>query len=222
MQDEKGRTWLRFLTASQFNYDAALKKMTDWLEWRASTFPIDLNKIKRAMDLGFVYIGKRDQDYRPTIVVQSNRLFINEVYKQFTEKELCDCVAFTIGYAIDNLLIPGKVETLNLLFDATDLTVMGTPLNLIKNISSVCLNGFPTRINRTFVVGLSFFLRKSYSILYYFLPEFTRNVFIVVTDSELKKVMSQWYDLRNVMVKFGGTLPNQTTNFFPPDMAMHN
>ena len=76
------------------------------------------------------------------------------------------------------------------MFDATDLTVMGTPLNLIKNVSSVCLNGFPTRINRTFVVGLSFFLRKSYSMLYYFLPEFTRNVFIVVTDSELKKVMS--------------------------------
>ena len=35
------------------------------------------------------------------------------------------------------------------------------------------------------------------------------------------KVMSQWYDLNNVMVKFGGTLPNQTANFFPPDMNMH-
>jgi hypothetical protein len=131
-------------------------------------------------------------------------------------------VAFTIGYAIDNLLIPGKVETLNLLFDATDLTVLGTPINLIKNVSSVCLNGFPTRINRTFVVGLGYFLRKTYSMIYYFLPEFTRNVLIVVTDSELIKVMSQWYELTNVMLKFGGTLPNQTTNFFPPDMNMHN
>lgn len=130
-------------------------------------------------------------------------------------------MAFTIGYAIDNLLIPGKIETLNLLFDATGLTVMGTPLTLIKNIASVCLNGFPTRINRTFVVGLSYFLRKTYSMLYYFLPEFTRNVLIVVEDAELKKVMSQWYDLNNVMVKFGGTLPNQTANFFPPDMNMH-
>jgi hypothetical protein len=46
-----------------------LKKSNDWLEWRAQTFPIEQNKIQRAIDLGFVLIGKRDRDFRPTIIV---------------------------------------------------------------------------------------------------------------------------------------------------------
>lgn len=162
-------------------------------------------------------IGKRDKDFRPTIIVQANRL-IGKL-EEYSEEELCACVAFTISYAIDNLLIPGKVENLNLLFDATDLSVLNFSLTLLKNVCTVCLNGFPTRINRTFIVGLGYFVRKVYKAFYYFLPEFTRNAIIVVED--VKKEMSEWYDMRNVMTLYGGILPNKTINFFPPDMSMY-
>jgi len=67
---------------------------------------------------------------------------------------------------------------------------------------------------------LGYLTRKAYSAIYYFLPEFTRNAVIVVED--VKKELSQWYDMRNVMKKYGGTLPDQTANFFPPDMSMHD
>jgi len=123
-----------------------LQKINSWLQWRVQTFPIEQSRIQRAIDLGFVMIGKRDRDFRPTIIVQGNRL-IGKL-EEYSEKELSDCVAFTIGYAIDNLLIPGKVETLNLVFDATDLSVMNFSVTLIKNVVGICASSFPTRFNR--------------------------------------------------------------------------
>lgn len=87
------------------------------------------------------------------------------------------------------MLIPGHVETMNLFFDATNMSLMSTPMDLLKRIVSECLNGFATRINRTFVLGLGFFSRQGYKVIYYFLPEFTRSVLDVVADSDMKKIM---------------------------------
>jgi len=152
-------------------------------------------------------------------MIQVSRILPN--IDQYSEQDILDTVAFTIAYCDDNLLIPGKVETKNILFDITDCSYkkLFSALSLLKKIFSLCIRGFPTRSNRVFVVGVGYFTRKLFIIVYYWIPEWTRNVLIMVDD--VKKEMSEWYDLRNVMVKYGGTLPDQTDNFFPPDMSMH-
>lgn len=121
-----------------------------------------MDSIKNAQDLNFIYICKRDRDHRPTLVVDCTKLV--PVIEKFSEKEIEDCVAFTLAYAIDNLLMPGKVETLNMVFDITEISVIDAPIKLLKRIANQCAQGYPTRINRTFVIGLGFFSRSAYKI----------------------------------------------------------
>lgn len=167
-------------------------------------FPISYESIVNCLDTGFCYVGKRDRDHRPTIVIDCAKIV--KFLDIYSEDMICQCVAYTIAYAIDNLLIEGKVETLNLLFDAGDVGISEVPASLLRNVSKICLDAFPTRINRTFVVGLSFFMKSVYWMMYYFIPEFTRNVLSVVSEDELKEVIGKWYDLKNMPKKYGGTL----------------
>jgi hypothetical protein len=44
---DPGRKWLRFLTASQFDYPVAFQKMNDWAEWCKTTFPLDFKCIAK-------------------------------------------------------------------------------------------------------------------------------------------------------------------------------
>lgn len=77
-----------------------------------------------------MYIGKRDRDHRPTLIVDCVALI--PIIEKFTEEEIIATVAFSLAFVIDNLLLPGKVETLNMVFDVTDVSVLDVPLNLLK------------------------------------------------------------------------------------------
>jgi hypothetical protein len=58
--------------------------------------------------------------------------FINE----FNEKEIADCLTYACSYAIDNLLMSGKVETLNVFCDLTGVTAsFNAPTTLIQNVA---------------------------------------------------------------------------------------
>jgi hypothetical protein len=59
--------------------------MTEWEQWRSRTFPIDYNKVRKIIETGFCYIGKRDRDFRPTIVVNCDKIFSNKIYLSFAE-----------------------------------------------------------------------------------------------------------------------------------------
>ena len=194
--------------------------MNDWDEWCKKTFPLDFKCVAKMQETGFIYITKRDRDYRPTIVLECAKLL--NCITEFNEKEIADCVTYACSYAIDNLLLSGKVETLNVICDLTGVSAFNAPTTLIQNVVLTLINGYPTRINRNFIIGLDIVLRTTYNVMYYFIPEFTRNALVVVGYWELKEVMGQWYDLEDLPEQYGGTGPKISGDYYPPNMTQHN
>ena len=193
--------------------------MVNWENWRKTTFPLKIEDCKKAMDLGFIHIGKRDKDHRPTIIIDCTKLV--EHVLEYTEKDIIDCVTFILTYSIDELLIPGAVETLNVIMDVTNLAVTSIPITMMSNICVALTGSFPTRIVRNFIFGCDFLMRNLYNTVYYLIPEFTRNSVVILNYGEYSEIMAQYYDLDCLPKKYGGTLPDEICEgYFPPDMTI--
>ena len=63
-------------------------------------------------------------------------------------------------------------------------------------------------------------LRSAFNIAWYFIPEFTRNNVIIISDRELKEGKLLLYIHPDALEqKYGGNKPN-IVNYFPPDFSM--
>jgi hypothetical protein len=62
-------------------------------------------------------------------------------------------------------------------------------------------------------------LRAAYNIAWYFIPEFTRNNIIMISDRQLKAgKMLEYFHPDALEQKYGGNMPN-IVNYFPPDFS---
>lgn len=66
-------------------------------------------------------------------------------------------------------------------------------------------------------------MRVVFSIIYYFLPEFTRNNVKVISKKQLEEgEMLNYFHADNLEVKYGGNRPNIESNFFPADFKWND
>ena len=154
------------------------------------------------MQTGFFYISKRDKDFRPTLTVRYAQL--TEIRDQFTDDDILNTVIFLSEFMKNFLFVKGKVESMNIIQDCSNVKVYQVPIGLMK-----------------FVIGLNYFLNKIYDVMYWFMPPFSREVAVVIKPDDLKsgKTLSQWYNMDDVEQIFGGRMNNIKSPFFPPEMG---
>lgn len=176
------------------------------------------------MQTGFFYISKRDKDFRPTLTVRYAQL--TEIRDQFTDDDILNTVIFLSEFMKNFLFVKGKVESMNIIQDCSNVKVYQVPIGLMKSIVGTLSSHYATRVNRNFVIGLNYFLNKIYDVMYWFMPPFSREVAVVIKPDDLKsgKTLSQWYNMDDVEQIFGGRMNNIKSPFFPPEMggAVHN
>ena len=77
------------------------------------------------------------------------------------------------------------------------------------------------RAYKIFIINANMILRGSFKIIYMMLDEFTAQK-INLMGKDFKKKLLETIDEGCLEERFGGTLPNKTSDYFPPDMSMPN
>lgn len=105
--EESNRLWLRMFVATSYDFEETLDRMDRYQDWYQHQFPIEFKSIEKALSTNYFYIGKRDKDFRPTVILSMNRIVPNVLNGTLTEKEVSDSVAFIVEFLKSELMIPG-------------------------------------------------------------------------------------------------------------------
>ena len=212
---------LRFIYADECDYDKAFKRLVKYIDWSNKTFPIIIHPKSRLIEIlnkGIVYVYGRDCRYRPILVFRLQEFVKNE--KVYTVEEIIETGCFLGQFVINNMLIPGQVERWNLLINLKGSTVLSLP-DHIKKLIPVMNEAFISRAHKSYILGMTFFLRLLFKIVCAFLHESTVKKFKIL---EGKKDKALFEEIRkdNIEQCMGGTAPDvimgAENSLFPPRM----
>jgi len=212
---------LRFLYADDCELNAVFNRLKKYIEWSNKTFPIVIQPKSRIVEIlnkGFVYVYGRDCKFRPILIFRLEEFV--KYQKVYSVQEVLEAGIFLGQFIINHMLIPGHVERWNLLVNLRKATILSLPEH-IKKLLPIMNDGFISRMNKTYVIGMNFFFRLLYKIVCAFLRESTVKK-IKILDG--KKDQSMFEEIRkdNVETNMGGTAPNarigEENGIFPPRM----
>ena len=212
---------LRFIYADECDYDKAFKRLVKYIDWSNKTFPIIIHPKSRLIEIlnkGIVYVYGRDCRYRPILVFRLQEFVKNE--NVYTVEEIIETGCFLGQFVINNMLIPGQVERWNLLINLKGSTVLSLP-DHIKKLIPVMNEAFISRAHKSYILGMTFFLRLLFKIVCAFLHESTVKKFKIL---EGKKDKALFEEIRkdNIEQYMGGTAPDvimgAENSLFPPRM----
>jgi len=75
--------------------------------------------------------------------------------------------------------------------------------------------GYRGRLFRFYATDVTFVVRKLWQLAHKFVDEFTNKKLQIFGD-DYHEAMSELVSKDDLEEKYGGTLPNKTENFFPP------
>ena len=212
---------MRFLYADDCELNEVFKRLKKYIEWSNKTFPLSIQPKSRTIEIlnkGFIYVYGRDCKFRPILIFRLEQFVKNE--KIYSVQEVLEAGIFLGQFVINHMLLPGQVERWNLLVNLRKATLLSLP-DHIKKLLPIMNEGFISRMNKIYVIGMNFFFRLLYKIVCAFLHESTVKK-IKILDG--KKDQSMFKEIRkdNVEIDMGGTAPNarigKENGIFPPRM----
>ena len=212
---------LRFLYADYCDLDKVFKRLTNYIEMSNKYFPVVIQPKSKTIEIlnrGFVYVYGRDCRYRPIIIFRLIEFVKFE--KIYSVQDVLIAGIFLGQFIINNMLLPGHVERWDIIVNLRKTTLLSLPEH-IKKLLPIMVEGFISRLHKTYVIGMSFFMRLIFKIVCAFLHESTVKKIKIL---EGKKDQSMFQEIRkdNVEIDMGGTAPNarigEENGIFPPRM----
>jgi hypothetical protein len=203
----------RFLSRSRGDYRKALKLMQVTQEWREKYFkagPLTYEDVREDLGHGIVYFCGRDRCLRPTVVVRGNRI-PQQWYKEKRVDKLIRVLVFCTEYFIRYMVVPGKVENLNVIFDLKGLGISQVPVHALSEVYGIMSNHYIGRVFRFYVANVPFSLRALSSV-----------AMAMMTDRQKQKLtfldnfskLKQEFAPHQLERDFGGAL-SPFTEFYP-------
>jgi hypothetical protein len=212
---------LRFIYADECDYDKVYKRLEKYIDWSNKTFPIIIQPKSRLIEIlnkGICYFYGRDCRYRPILVFRLQEFVKYE--KVYSVQEVMEAGCFLGQFGINNMMIPGQVERWNLLINLKGATVLSLPEH-IKKLIPVMNEAFISRLNKNYILGMTFFLRFLFKIVCTFLHESTVKK-IKILDGKKDKRLFEEIRKDNIEQCMGGTAPDakigEENGLFPPRM----
>lgn len=212
-------TLLRFLQATQFNFDKSAEYLKTFIEWRLTFFPIKItNNLKTLLNSGFIYSFGKDHKHRPIIII--NTLFYINNESKYTYDEWLSCIMFFMEFFVHNLTIPGQIENWIIITDLRNVSLWSLPSNF-KEILKVMTSTYRARLYINFLLGMNFVLRGLWKVIKLMLDPNTAQKIRILGDSDFSQIIAQInpYQLEK---KFGGKCENIISDFFPPRTPNNN
>jgi len=199
LQDMKGDPEKAFMAITQrYNF------------LRSVTNALSEQKLQANLASGFMYFHGRDKLQRPVLVVRPGKLDLS-----LTADSLVEHIVFTLQWAIEYALVPGRVENWITLID-----MEGAPsvvsMDLLKELVNTLQNVYRYRSALTLVLHPPWIASVVWKTVQTFLPEDSKARVVWAAGKQgLQKVMSliQPHQLEQ---SFGGTAPNLKQGEFYP------
>jgi hypothetical protein len=164
---------LRYLQANKFDYSKTYPAITSHHQWLSSANPhlepTDPVLIK-LIQSGFMYLHKRDKDFRPILCVNVS------ILKNLSAEDLenvQNVANFICTYAINNIMLPGQAESFTTIIDLQHVSFYQLPIKGLKSIIGTLQTNFRGRAFRTYILHANMVFRGSWGIINKMLDEFT-------------------------------------------------
>ena len=216
---------LMFVYARGGDLNASYELIIEYLNFINKNFPFLITPKSKEIEVlnkGFIYTYGRDNRFRPIIVCQCK--VFQKYQKQYPFEDLLPAISFMCQYIINNMIIPGQFETWNMIVNFKGISIISLP-DSIKKLIPALSNYFPCRMNKTYIIGLSFITRLLYRFIVNFIDPITASKIIVINN---KKDPALYQSIRkdNIEEQFGGTAPNlpidNENGYFPPRMPSNH
>lgn len=201
----------RYLSTARGSCTKALDMMEKTQQWRKSFFtkPLYDADVFEDMKHGVVYFSGRDRALRPVIVVRVSRLPA-EWYSSKIEAFM-RILIFTMEYFIRYMIIPGKIENLNIIVDLKGLGVTQVPIGPLKEVYSVMSKHYVGRVFKFYIANMPFALRPITGIVKKMLTDRQQQKLVFLDNLEPLKSMFSPTQLEDDL---GGSRP-AIKSFFP-------
>lgn len=166
-----------------------------------------------ALNLGFIYVAKRDNKGRPVIVLNVERLIQSNVELE-PIISVCD---YLMTFTIEKLMVPGLIETLIMIVDLNNVGATSIPLNKVKGIIGHTSKFFKGRMHKQFTINAAWLVRKAFSGVTAFLDDYQKQKLTMLNHASdlVNDIPADCLEQR-----YGGRMPNIAGRFFPPDMQI--
>jgi len=210
--DDKDRLILRFLQGNKFHYEKTLKSLEEHIEWRINSLPVDSEEIEELAKSGIIYFFGRDKGYRPVLHINVKKM----IDANLPNETLVRLGIFILEFGLKNLFVAGKVETMIVVIDMTDVGTISIPVSSLKTISEMLQNNYRARLYKQYILNTPFLVKGIWAIVKGFLEEFTVAK-INILGSDYTPLYEQ-VDKAQLEKRLGGTHENIEEDFFPPQI----
>jgi len=203
----------RFLSRARGDAHKAIKLMKDTQEWRAQYFkdgPLDDKELAPDIGHGVIYFSGRDKNYRPVIIVRGKRIPEKWIKEKRTDL-LIRVLVFCMEYMIRYMLIPGKVENLNVIFDFKGVSIGFSDIARLKEVYRVMSHHYLGRVFKFYICNLSPGLKTLTSMATALLTDRQKQK-LCFLDNVLE--LRQDFALHQLEEDLGGSRPLET-KFYP-------
>lgn len=175
----------RYISRARGDIDRAIELILTTQQWRKDYFKQPLrswdSELKRGLMKGVMYFCGRDKSMRPLMVVAAKRAPASWYKKpDFFIKLLI----FHMEYLSRHFLVPGVVETLNVLIDLRGIDIWTFPISKLGQVYKVLSNHYLGRVQHFYILNAPRFLGAIMRFITKLLTDRQQQKLVFCADTE--------------------------------------
>lgn len=148
---------------------------------------------------------------RPVIVINTRRMIDSKI----DVDRLVNMADFFLTYVVEKAMIPGKIETWTCIWDLKGCGVTEIPKDRIQPLVKKMTKNYRGRLFRFYATDVTYVVRQLWKLAHKFVDEFT-NKKLQIFGENYQEAIQTLINADNLEQKYGGTVPDKTENFWPP------
>lgn len=202
----------RFLNQAKGDVAKAYAAMQATDKWRKTYFekPMRWADIQEDFKHGCVYWIGRDRELRPTIVVRGNRIPAKWISNSEYDR-IIKLVVFCVEYFMRYMVIPGRVEGMNILVDLKGLGIWQVPVGALETLYKTMGSHYNSRTFKFYIANMPWALKMLLGVAKKIVSE--RQALKMCVLDNVTDLRTD-FALHQLEEDLGGTQP-VAKNFFP-------
>merc|ERR1719464_1792584 len=128
---------------------------------------------------------------------------------------LVNMADYFLTYVVEKAMIPGKIETWTCIWYLKGCGVTEIPKDRIQPLVKKMTKNYRGRLFRFYATDVTFVVRQLWKLAHKFVDEFT-NKKLQIFGEDYQEAIQTLINADNLEQKYGGTVPDKTENFWPP------
>jgi hypothetical protein len=196
-----------------FNEKEAYESIIQHHDFIKETIPVSLDGLDEYLQSGMVYFLNRDKHFRPICIINVKKL----VKTTIDDDTLMRLTLAIVQYVMDHAMRPGAIENWVVIMDCKDVGITEVPKKKLQTMVSQLQKNFRGRLYKLYALNMPFMLRAIWSLVKSMCDKFTQEK-MNVYGSGFEKDLLQLIDADKLEKRFGGTLDDKESDFYPPQL----